>query len=99
MEEGRNLVDDTYSVGCVLDGGRRLLVLLGAEDLLHVAGGRACLACCILDLDGMRSPIQLTDSNTANKEVGIDRIREGRRGTRKKREEKKGAGERKFPCS
>lgn len=25
----------TYSVGCVLDGGRRVLVLLGAEDLLH----------------------------------------------------------------
>jgi hypothetical protein len=24
-----------YSVGCVLDGGRRVLVLLGAEDLLH----------------------------------------------------------------
>jgi hypothetical protein len=56
-------VDDTYSVGCVLDGGRRVLVLLGAEDLLHVAapeGGQAAsrLACCVSDLDAMRSPIQ-----------------------------------------
>jgi hypothetical protein len=26
---------ETYPVGGVLDGGRRILVLLGAEDLLH----------------------------------------------------------------
>lgn len=96
MKEGRNLVDDTYSVGCVLDAGRRVLVLLGAEDLLHVAGRRAGLLGLLyigLGWDAIPNPIDLIVIRLIKKLESIVSGK-GEEEERKRREEKKGEQER-----
>jgi hypothetical protein len=97
MKEGRNLVDDTYSVGCVLDAGRRVLVLLGAEDLLHVAGRRAGLLGLLyigLGWDAIPNPIDLIVIRLIKKLESIvsgkgeeERAREEKRRRESRREE------------
>jgi hypothetical protein len=94
MKEGRNLVDDTYSVGCVLDAGRRVLVLLGAEDLLHVAGRRAGLLGLLyigLGWDAIPNPIDLIVIRLIKK---LESIVSGKGEEERAREEKKGEQER-----